>query len=138
MPHRRSRCGADWWRQRGGKDEPGSIRSECVHQIGTSSNVSAEAPESLGERAFDDINPMHRAITRHHPCSARAIHPDGVDLVAISQGVVALSDIAEAANRGDIAIHGVQAFEHDQLRSVWRGCSELAFQVDDIIVAPDL
>jgi hypothetical protein len=106
-----------------------------IDQILSAGNIPAEATKRLGKRALDDVDATHRAVACRDAC---AINSDGVDLVAISHRVVALGEVANVANRGNVAIHRVQTFEYNQLRSVRRGCGEDALKVGDIVVAPDL
>ena len=81
-------------------------------------DIAAEAAERLGERALDHVDAARGAVALADAAAARAIHADGVDLVDISHGAVALGEIADAIDRRDIAVHRIEALEHDQLRPV--------------------
>ena len=80
---------------------------------------------------------MHRAVPRRDACAARTVHPDGVDLVAIGHGVVALGEIADAPDRGDITVHRIKAFENDQLHAIATRLDQQLLEMRDIILPPD-
>ncbi len=69
--------------------------------------------------------------------AARAVHADRMYFVDIGQGVVFLREIANLADRGDIAVHGIDGFEQHDLRRFPVVFLEQAFQMLKIVVAPD-
>src|SRR5690349_7546526 len=54
-----------------GEDEAVCVAADRIDEIGSSDNVAAEAAKRFGERAFDDVDAMHGAVTRCHACAAR-------------------------------------------------------------------
>ena len=66
----------------------------------------------------------HRAVALGDAAAARAVHADRVDLVEIGHGAVALGEVADRADRRDVAVHRIDALER---RSAWaarrRRCS---------------
>src|ERR1700716_2566729 len=50
--------------------------------------------------------------------SCSATHADGVHLVRIRHGAIALREIADAMHRRQVAIHGINSLEYDQLRPI--------------------
>src|SRR6267378_3612381 len=87
---------ADGRRQGGRKDESRRIGTHRVDQGAAPRNVSAHAAECLGERAFQHVNPVHHAVALRYAGATRAVHADGVHLVRIGHGAIALSQIADA------------------------------------------
>ena len=81
---------------------------------------------------------MHLPLARADAAAARPVHADRVHLVAIGHRVVFLGEIADRLDRRDVAVHRVEALEHDQLRPLARLCGEQLFEVFRVVVAPDL
>ena len=100
-------------------------------------NITSDAAESLGKRAFKHIDVVHDAITLGHARPASAVHPDGVHLIGIGQRSVLFREIADAMHRSNVAVHGVDGFEHDQLRAMTACLLQQAFEMPDVVVAPD-
>jgi hypothetical protein len=121
----------------GRKDEAGRVATNRVDQIAASGDVTAEAPERLGESSLGHIDPMHRAVARRNAGAAGTIHPDGLDLIAIGHSAVAGSQVADLPDRRKIAIHGIQAFEDDQLGPPGFCCKQ-ALEIGNVVVPPDL
>src|SRR6202000_289409 len=70
--------------------------------------------------------------------AARSIHANGMYLVQIGHGVIVLGKVADRGEWGDVAVHRIDALEHDQLGPAWRGPREQLLQMLEIVVAPDL
>ena len=66
------------------------------------------------------------------------VEADGVDLIEIGQRVVFLGEVADRRDRGDVAVHGVDALEHDDLRRAERVLLQLLLEVLDVVVAEDV
>jgi hypothetical protein len=81
-----------------------------------SSDVAAETPKRLGERALDHVDAVCGTVTLAYAAAARAVHADRMHFIEIGHGAIALGEIADDVHRGDVAVHGIKAFEHDQLR----------------------
>ena len=79
-----------------------------------------------------------RVVAVADAAAARPVHADRVHFVDISHGVVALGQIADRVHRRDVAVHGIEALEHDQLRPRRIGGLEQLFEMLDIVVPPDL
>ena len=101
-------------------------------------DVAAERAERLGERAFQHVDAMHLPLARADAAAARPVHADRVHLVAIGHRAVFLGEIADRLDRRDVAVHRVEALEHDQLRPLARLRGEQLFEVLHVVVAPDL
>ncbi len=52
------------------------------------------------------------------PRAALAIHADRMDFVDIGHRAVFLGEVADRADRRDVAVHRIDALEQDQLRPV--------------------
>ena len=75
------------------------------------------------------------AVAFADAAAARAVHADGMHLVDIGHGAVALGEIADLVHRRDIAVRGIKALKRDQLRSAWIGAVQQFFKVCHIVVA---
>ena len=58
-------------------------------------DVAAHHAERLGQRAFDDVDAVHRAVARGHAGAARTVKPHAMDFVEIGQRAVFLGQIAD-------------------------------------------
>src|SRR4051812_6274706 len=134
---RSRRCSADRRRQGRSEDKSGSIGTDCIDQIAAAGDIPAETSERLGKCAFNDVDAVHHTIARGHTRATRSIHPHRMNFIAVGQGTIALGQIANSADWGDVAGHGVQTFEHNQFRSIRRFRSQQTLEIDEVIVAPD-
>ena len=134
----RGGCGADRRGQCCRKDEPRRVGADRIDERRASGDVATEAAKGLGERAFDHVDAVHGAVAGGDTSSTRAVHPDRMDLVEVGQGVVSLGEIADKADRGDVASHRIQALESDNLRPPGSGRPQQFLQMIDIVVTPDL
>src|SRR5947209_18780492 len=73
VPDRGGRGRADGGRQRGGEDESRGVGAYGVDDVFASCDVSAEAAERVGERAFQDVDALHDAVALADPAAARAV-----------------------------------------------------------------
>ena len=71
--------------QRGGENEPGRERPDAIDELIVRRDIAAHQAERLGERTFDDIHAMHRAVARRHTCATSTVKADAVDFVQIGQ-----------------------------------------------------
>jgi hypothetical protein len=86
---------------------------------------------------LSDIEP--RLLCRacgNRGADARAVQADRMYLVAIGHRIVTLGKIADAVDRSDVAIHGIEALEHDQLRPFGLDPLKQLFEVTEIVVTP--
>ena len=129
---------ADRRRQRGGEDEAGRIGAHRVHHLCAAGDIAAEAAERLGQRALDHVDAVHGVVALADAAAARAVHADRVHFVDIGHGAVALGEIADRVHRRHVAVHGIEALEHDQLRPLRIGGLEQLFEMAEIVMPPDL
>jgi hypothetical protein len=59
-----------------------------------------------------------------------------VDFVDIGQRVVLVGQVADRVDRGDVAVHRIDAFERDQLGHFGIGFGQQFFQMRDVVVTP--
>src|SRR3546814_19513806 len=62
---------------------------------------------------------------------------DGVEFVAMGERILLFGKIADRVDRGDVAVHRIDAFERDQLRGVGIVGGEKFFQMRKVVVAPN-
>ena len=79
-------------------------------------DVAAHDAEALGERAVDDVDPVHDAVALGQAAAARPVESDRVHLVEVGERAVLLREIADRADRRHQPVHGVDRFEGDYLR----------------------
>ena len=60
-----------------------------------------------------------------------------MDLVHIRHGIVLLADSGDLADGRNVAVHRVQAFEHDELGAVVAGSDQDFLEMGNVIVAED-
>jgi hypothetical protein len=58
--------------------------------------------------------------------------------VAIGHRPVPLGKVADCVNGRDASVHGIKAFEHDQLRTRWVRSLEQLFEMAEIVMTPNL
>ena len=100
-------------------------------------DVAADDAEGLAERALDQRDAVHQPALLGNAAAARAVEPDRMDLVEVGHRAVLLGDIEDLADRGDVAVHRVDALEGDDLRPVGLERGELAVEVGRVVVLPD-
>ena len=88
VPHRGARARRHHRRQGRGEDERRRVGAHGVDDLRLARDIAAERAEPLGERALDDVDPVHDAFALADAAAARAVHADGVDLVDIGHRVV--------------------------------------------------
>src|SRR5262249_1428053 len=130
--------GEDGGGRRGGKEKPGRVGAPRTNILFTGRDETAETSESLCERAFDDIDPTHGVVTLADAATARAIHADRVHFITKSHGAVAFCQIANRVYRRNVAVHGIETFENDQLWTRRIACLQQLLEMGEIVVPPDL
>jgi hypothetical protein len=60
-----------------------------------------------------------------------------VNFVEISERIVSLGQLHDLADRGDVAVHRIKAFENDQLHAIATRFDQQLLEMRDIIVPPD-
>ncbi len=78
------------------------------------------------------------AVALADAAAARAVHADRVHLVDIGHGAIARGEIADAVHRRDVALHGIEAFEYDQLRPARLRRGQKLFEMRHVVVAENL
>ena len=81
---------------------------------------------------------MGEALALGDAAAAFAIEADGVDLVDVGQRIPALRRVEDLLDRRDVAVHRIEAFEHDELRPLERLGREQLLEMGDVVVAEDL
>ena len=109
------RAGDQHRRQRGGEDEARRIAADAVDDRRVGGDIAAHHAERLAQRALDDRHPVGDPVALRNAAAARAVHADRMDLVEIGQRAVAVGEVADRGDRGDVAVHRIDAFERDQL-----------------------
>jgi len=71
------------------------------------------------------------------PSSPRAVQTNRVNLVDISERIVSLGQLHGLADRGDVAVHRIKAFENDQIHAIATRLDQQPLETRDIIVPPD-
>ena len=117
------RAGDDGRRERGGEDEARRIGADGVAAGLARGDVAAHDAEALGERAVDDVDAVHHALALGDAAAARAVKADRMHFVEIGQRVVLLGEVADRLDRRDVAVHRIDALEHDDLRRAEAGIS---------------
>ena len=130
--------GGDGRRQRRGEDEARRIGAHGIDHRAGAGDVAAERAERLGQRAFDDVDAVGQPFAFGDAAAARSVHADGMDLVDIGHGVVALGEVDDLPDRRDVAIHRIDALEDDQLGALAARRLQQAFEMRDVVVAEDL
>ncbi len=116
MANRGQRGRGDRRRQCGGENEPRRVGANRIDDRAGTGHISAKRTERLGERPFDEVDTVHDAVAFGDAAAARAVHADGVDLVEIGHRAIFLGQVADLADRGDIAIHRIDRLENHHLR----------------------
>ncbi len=115
MRHAGRGTGGNGRRQRGGEDEARRIRPYGVSHLGACGDVAPHDAKGLAQRAVDDIDPAHQPVALGHPAAARPVHAHGMHLVEIGQRAEFVGQIADRADRAEIAVHRIDQLEGDQL-----------------------
>jgi hypothetical protein len=111
------------------------VAADGVDQGCRGGDVAAHAAERLAERALDDGDPVHHAVALGDAAAVLAVHADGVDLVEVGHGAVALGQVADLGHGAEVAVHRVDALERDQLRPRRVAVAEQALEVGEVVVA---
>jgi hypothetical protein len=72
-------------------------------------------PKALPSVPLMMSSAVHQPVAFGHTATARAVHANGMNLVEIGQRAKFFCKIAERLDRAEIAIHGIDRFEGDQL-----------------------
>ena len=138
MLHRCEHSGDQYWRKRGGEDEAGGIAADAIDHLGVGCDVTAHDAERLAQGSFDNVDPVGGLVAFGNTAAPLAIHSHRVNFIDIGQRVVFFCQIANRMDRGDIAIHRIDAFKGDQFGGRWIFCGQQFFQMLHVIVAEDV
>ncbi len=132
-------CGGDGGGWQGGReDEAGGDGADIVEDFEIAGDVAAVAAIGFGEGAFDDSDAVGDAVTLGNAAAMGAVHADRVDFVEIGQRVVFIGEVADGGERGDVAVHRVDALEGDEFGSVGGGVGKAAFEVRHVVMFEDV
>src|SRR5262245_2000244 len=138
MSNRGESTGGDCGRERCGKNEARRIRAEGVAAGSARSNIATHHAEALGEGAVDDVDAMHYAVALGDAAATRTVKANRMYLIEISQRAILLGKVADRSDRSDMAVHRVDALEHDDLRRLACDFLEMLLEMLDVVVAEDV
>ena len=121
-------------RQGRGEDKAGGKGSNKITHGSTAGDIATNHAESLRQRAFNDSDAIRDAITLRDAAAAWTIKSDRMNLITIGHGTVGIGHVTDIADRRDIPIHGIDAFESDQLRRCLRKFCQHTPQIGDVIM----
>ena len=131
-------CAGDGRRQRGREDEARTAGADEIDRGGARGDVAADHAERLGERALDDIDLVERSVALGHAGAALAVHADRMHLVEVGEGAVAMREVADLADRRDVAVHRIDRFEGDDLGRRGIGRRQELLEMAEVVVPEDL
>ena len=127
-------AGDEYRRQRGREDEARRIAADAIDDRLVGRDIAAHHAERLAQSAFDDGQPVGDPVTLGDAAAALAVHADRMDFVEVGQSVVAVGKIADGGDRGDVAVHRIDALEGDQLGRVGIFGREQLFEMLEVVV----
>ena len=137
VPDRGTGPGGDGGRQGRGEDETAGKGPHEIHQCCGCRDVAADDAVGLTQRALNNREAVHQPLRLGHAAAARTVEADGMDLVEVGHGAVTVGQIADVTDRGDVAVHGIDALECDQLGGIGRQGGQLRLKVRKVVVPPD-
>lgn len=112
---RRQRRGGDAGRHADAVQETGGQEFQVFDQRGFAGDVAAAAGQRLAQGTHPDVDVLAvDAEVFADAVAARAHDAQGVGFVDHEEGAVALLDLDEARQVGVVAVHAVDAFQHDE------------------------
>ena len=108
---------------------PGTLPQELDDLLAAAHVPAARAAERLAQRAGDDVDPVRDPVQLRGPAPVLADEPDGVRVVDHHHGVVALGQVADLAQRRDVAVHREDAVGRDQPAPCAGGLLQLLLEV---------
>src|SRR3546814_14504340 len=73
--------------------------ADHVDDIPVGGDIAAHHAERLAQRALDNVDAVRRLVAVGDAAAARAVHADGMNLVAIGERVVFFGQIADRVDR---------------------------------------
>ena len=115
---RLQRAGGERGRERVGEEiGPRPLAQQVDDGLRRGHEAAHAAAERLAERAGDDLHALARAGQRRRAAALLAEMPVGVAVVDHDEGAVALGEVADLRQLGDVAVHGEDAVGGDQLEA---------------------
>ena len=130
--------GGDGRWQRGGENEAGGETAHEIHEIARGRDIAADGAEGLGQRSLNDVHLFHDALALGHAAAAVPVHAHGVNLVEEGKGVIALGQLHNFRNGAEIAIHGIDGFENDDLGTFLVLLFQQFLEMGQIVMAENL
>src|SRR5262249_11288688 len=131
------RPGRDYGWQGGSEYESWRSPTQRIDQRSRASHITAHCADGLAQRSLNDRQAMGDAVSLSHAGAALAIETNGMNLVEVSHGAMAIREIADCADGRNVAIHGIDGFKGDQLRAFHRRRFEQLGQMYWIVVPED-
>jgi len=123
-------------RKRRREDEARRVAADDIDDFLVSGDITTHHAKSLAQCAFDDGNAVRYSIALGNAATPCAIHANGMDFVAIGEGVILVRQIAYSFDRGNVAIHRIDAFKCDQFGRFGIVGGQQFFEMGQIIMAP--
>ncbi len=125
-------------RQRRRENEARSVGAHGIDHRRSAGDIAAKRTECLGQRALDDVDPVHHPVALRDAAAARSVHAHRMHLVEIGHGAVAVGQIGNLLDRRDVAVHGIDRFKGHQLGPLRIGGFQQFLQMVQVVVPPDL
>ena len=138
VAHRGERARHQRRRQRRREDETRRVAAQEIDQRGRAGDIAAHHAERLRQRALDHRRALGHAVALGDAAAARPVEADRVHLVEIGHRAVAVGDVAQFADRRDVAVHRIDRFEAHQLRPLARQGGQTALQILGVVMAENL
>src|ERR1700730_15838604 len=78
-------------------------------------DIATDRAKGLAEGTLNDGRAVHDAVALGNAAATRTVEPDRVHLVEISHRPETLGDVAQFADRRDVAVHRIDRLEADEL-----------------------
>lgn len=114
------------------------MAAERVDHGGRPRDITAGSTQRLAERALDHVDLVRQPVPLRDAAALRAVHAHGVHLIQVGERTVPPGDGADLRRPPEIAIHGIDAFEGDELGAACRLCRQEPLQMGGIVVPEDL
>ena len=121
-------------RQRGGEDIGAADQPHDLELRVVGNAEAADRADAFRESADDEIDILDHALFLAHAAAVLADEAHRVGLVHQHHRAVFLRDRDHFLQRGDIAQHRVDAFEHDQLARAFGNAAQALFHRVEIVV----
>ena len=96
---------------------PATDLQNCIDDRAIGRDIAAHHAKTLGERALDDVDPLHQPVALGDAAAARTVHADRVHFVDIGERAELFGEVADLPDRRHVAIHRIHALDGDELLS---------------------